>query len=760
MSYRTAPATHSGAPYDSSPAVPPTPDPLAAMSAALTPKRAVSYIRVSTREQAERAGTEEGFSIPAQREANKKKAASMGALVVKEFVDRGESARSANRPELQKMLAYLRQAGDVDYVIVHKLDRLARNRADDVEINQAFEDVGVRLVSTSENIDQTPGGVLLHGIMSSIAEFYSRNLASEVIKGMGEKARSGGTIGKAPLGYRNVRGRDAQGREIRTVELDPDRAPLMRLAFTEYATGKWTVARLADHLAGLGLDLPATPNRPAKPITKGRLHTLLRHPYYRGVVTFQGVEYPGQHQALADPVTWHEVQDILDSHRNGERQRIHNHHLKTTVVCGQCGSRLLVQNAKNGRGVVYPYFVCSRRHRKHDCAFRAVLIEQVETRMSDLYHRIHLTHEDREAVERHLLVELDRIETDKARDVRSLTTRRTNIEDQRRQLLHAHYNGAIPLDLLKTEQDRLARELATIQHRLDSYHADATLVRQHLTQALDLLEDCHRLYTAAPKHLKKLLNTVFFDHVLVNPDTDEHGNLVPPRSNQPPQDTKDKRNSSEEERSARDPSAEPSGLDETDEMEQTEETEDMSAPAPAPIRTYDQDSQTSTVAFLHPPFDQLASPGLRRAARLSQPGPRPGDGPAKDGGGDGDGNGERQSDLAISQRKTPTLKGGRTTPSEIAPRPTPQGAGSCKSVVVREKGLEPSRPKAPEPKSGASTNSATHAAPPAYPVRRSAAASPGAPAGPAGAPRVASLPDPGGRECPLYLPPPAIPARR
>lgn len=68
----------------------------------------------------------------------------------------GEPARSANRPELQKMLAYLRQAGDVDYVIVHKLDRLARNRADDVEINRAFEDVGVRLVSTSENIDQTP----------------------------------------------------------------------------------------------------------------------------------------------------------------------------------------------------------------------------------------------------------------------------------------------------------------------------------------------------------------------------------------------------------------------------------------------------------------------------------------------------------------------------------------------------------------------------------------------------------------------------
>ena len=173
------------------------PDPFTPVAAQLTPKRAVSYIRVSTREQAQRGGSEEGFSLPAQREANKRKAQSMGALVVKEFADRGESARSANRPELQKMLAYLKEDGGIDYVIVHKLDRLARNRADDVEINRAFEEAGVRLVSTSENIDQTPGGMLLHGIMSSIAEFYSRNLANEVIKGMGEKARNGGTLGKA-----------------------------------------------------------------------------------------------------------------------------------------------------------------------------------------------------------------------------------------------------------------------------------------------------------------------------------------------------------------------------------------------------------------------------------------------------------------------------------------------------------------------------------------------------------------------------------
>ncbi len=504
------------------------PDPFTAMAAQLTPKRAVSYIRVSTREQAQRGGSEEGFSLPAQREANKCKAQSMGALVVKEFADRGESARSANRPELQKMLAYLKEDGGIDYVIVHKLDRLARNRADDVEINRAFEEAGVRLVSTSENIDQTPGGMLLHGIMSSIAEFYSRNLANEVIKGMGEKARNGGTLGKAPLGYINVRARDENGREVRTIALDEERAPLIRLAFTEYATGQWTTKRLAAHLHDRGLTTVPTARKPAKAVSGAQLHRMLRHPYYKGVISFQGVEYPGAHEPLVDEETWSQVQAVLDSHRFGERERQHNHHLKTTVNCGLCGARLLVQNTRNSKGDLYPYFVCARRCRLHDCAFSAVLIDVVEDRMSDLYRAIELSAEDRTQIEHYLHDELAQIEGDKAKAVRSLTTRRTNIEDRRRRLLHAHYEGAVPLDLLKEEQAELSTELNQIERQLAAYQADAAEVRQHLTQALDLLEDCHRLYTAAPAHLKKLLNQVFFQRVLVNPAVDEDGRVILP----------------------------------------------------------------------------------------------------------------------------------------------------------------------------------------------------------------------------------------
>ena len=498
-----------------------TTDPFAAMAASLTPKRAVSYLRVSTREQAQRSGATEGFSIPAQREANKKKAMTLGALIVKEFVDRGESARSANRPELQKMLHYLQDAGDIDYCIVHKLDRLARNRADDVDINRILDQTSTRLISTTENIDQTPGGILLHGIMSSIAEFYSRNLASEVVKGLSQKARAGGTIGRAPLGYLNKQGRDEQGREARWVDIDPVRGPLITQAFTEYATDRWTLSTLTNHLTAQGLTTVPTPSRPSHPLGHNKLLAILRNPYYRGIVTYQGVQYPGKHQPLIDDATWQRVQTILNQHRHGERQRIHNHHLKTTIRCGQCGGRLIIHHAKARNGQIYPYFVCSYRQRhRTECSFKAVLIDEVDIAIADLYHYIHITPEDRRAIEKYLRIELDHIYTRQHTHTQKLTTQARKLKTQQAKLLEAHYADAIPLDLLKTEQARLTRELDQITRELATLTADRERVEQHLTEALALLEHCHRLYTHpdTPPSLKKLLNTIFFTEILINPD--------------------------------------------------------------------------------------------------------------------------------------------------------------------------------------------------------------------------------------------------
>jgi site-specific DNA recombinase len=86
-----------------------------------------------------------------------------------------------------------------DYVIVHKIDRLARNREDDIAINLLLRKYGVKLVSCMENVDETPQGKLLYGLLAEIAQFYSGNLAQEVMKGLVRKAEEGGT---PPFGRR------------------------------------------------------------------------------------------------------------------------------------------------------------------------------------------------------------------------------------------------------------------------------------------------------------------------------------------------------------------------------------------------------------------------------------------------------------------------------------------------------------------------------------------------------------------------------
>ncbi len=488
---------------------------------------AVIYLRVSSKEQAEKGGEAEGFSIPAQREGCKRKAASLSAAVIEEFVERGESAKTADRPELQRLLEFVAEH-PVKYVIVHKVDRLARNRADDVAINLALKQAGAELVSVSENIDQTPSGLLLHGIMSSIAEFYSRNLATEVIKGCMQKAKNGGTPGRAPIGYLNVR-QIVNGREARTIEIDPVRGPLMRWAFETYATGDWTIRRLLAELTSRGLTTPPGPNTPGKPLVVSHLHTLLRHPYYMGMVRYRGAIYPGKHEQLVTPQTWHEVQKLLTAkHLSGEKQREHPHYLRGSIYCGQCGSRLIVCHAK-GRGGTYPYFICIGRQRdKTSCKQRAIRIEEAEEAIAAHYTTVQLPEEEVTRLRDFLSEELSKLRTDATRERTTQERRLRKLEGERKKLLDAHYADSIPLDLLKSEQTRIAAEVAAIEGRLVAVEGDFKAAETNMRRALARAGDCEAAYREASGTVRRHFNLAFFKRLLIDDDCAVTGELAEP----------------------------------------------------------------------------------------------------------------------------------------------------------------------------------------------------------------------------------------
>ena len=327
-------------------------------------KRAVIYLRVSSDQQVERGYGDEGYSVPAQREACTRKAAELGATVVAEYVDLAKSAKTKNRPRFMEMIADIERDRDIDYVVVHKLNRFARKAMDDSVIDYRLSEAGAQLASVLEHIDATPSGKLNHRIHAAFAEYENENLAAEIRKGQIQKHLAGGTPFTAPVGYKHSPV-EFEGRLINSIVIDKDRAPLVQLAFDLYDTGEYPITRLRDTLEEHGLTSRPSRRRTSKPLSRNGLHTMLRNPYYIGIVVYMGKRVQGRHPKLVDERVFDRVQARLEAQRAaGDRPRKHQHYLKGSLTCDQCGARL-IYGQHTGGGGVYEYFSCVRRRARN-----------------------------------------------------------------------------------------------------------------------------------------------------------------------------------------------------------------------------------------------------------------------------------------------------------------------------------------------------------------------------------------------------------
>jgi site-specific DNA recombinase len=473
-------------------------------------KRAVVYIRVSTKDQARRDGNPEGYSLPTQRRDCEARAASLGAVVVDEYIDKDTGTRTDKRPRMMALLERVHTQRDIDYVIVFKLDRWARNAREDLVNDYLLEQAGAELVSCSEHIDRTNAGRMSHIFLAGINEYQSRNSGDEIKRKTLQKVMDGGTPGPARLGYMNV-GEGAR----RWVEADQDRAPLITWAFETYATGEWSEVALLEELTARGLRSRGGPNTPSKPLSLSQMNRILRSPYYKGIVVYNGVEYQGKHEPLVDDDTWQQVQDMLASKRRGEKQREHHHYLKGTIYCGHCGSRLCVTYAK-GRGGVYPYYFCvGRQQKRTTCMLKYRPIAVVEEQIEDHYAFVQLTAQGLTETGQAVLAELEHQQAMQAAERQHQATRLRQLDDERTKLLHAHYAGAVPLDLLKSEQQRIADEIATVKGRLAAAHACLDQMKATVNHAVREAENCHRAYVDSSPEGRRLMNQAFFNRVLV-----------------------------------------------------------------------------------------------------------------------------------------------------------------------------------------------------------------------------------------------------
>ena len=165
----------------------------------LTP--AALYARVSSDRQ------DVGLSVAAQLRALRDYAKNNGYSVAREYVDEAESGRIADRPQFRNMIDEGGKAtAPFQVFLVWKFSRFTRKGEQAVAFKSMLRRKGIRVVSITEHADDSPTGKLMEPIIESVDEFYSENLAQEVVRGMREAASRGYFLAsRAPFGYRRIK---------------------------------------------------------------------------------------------------------------------------------------------------------------------------------------------------------------------------------------------------------------------------------------------------------------------------------------------------------------------------------------------------------------------------------------------------------------------------------------------------------------------------------------------------------------------------
>lgn len=417
-------------------------------------KKAVAYGRFSTDMQREE-------SIDAQFRAIREYCERNNITLLKTYADEGISGTTDNRPAFQEMITDSK-LGLFDYVVVHKLDRFARNRYDSAIYKKELEGSNIRVISVLENLDDSPESLILESVLEGMSEYYSKNLSREVKKGMKENALkcqfNGGT---PPLGF------DID--ENKLYIINEYEAEAIKIIFEMYTKG-YSYGDINIKLNQLGYK-----TKKGNEFGKNSLYEILGNEKYCGTYVYSKEDYNGfsgkrnnhKHKDRSDMIIIEdgipaiiskEMFQLAQEKREKNRQGALGNRAKRVyllsglVFCGECGSPMNGHSRKNYKyGYLYNYYICTG-YRNHICKVKSIRADKLEEQVLACFDDILFTKPNKEII---IDAAIDKIQSkDEAIDGNKINSEITEIDTQINNVVSAILNG-IQSESLKAKLEEL-----------------------------------------------------------------------------------------------------------------------------------------------------------------------------------------------------------------------------------------------------------------------------------------------------------------
>lgn len=423
------------------------------------------------------------MSLPEQKSAIERFAAQFGLNVATWFEER-ETAAKRGRPVWNVMLKELRK-GTFQGVVIHKIDRSARNLRDWADLGELI-DQGIEVRFANESLDmQSRGGRLSADIQAVVAADYIRNLREEAKKGLYGRLKQGFYPWRAPIGYL-----DNGSAKPKTV--DPVKGPLIRQAFALYATGQWSIPRLVEEMERRGLR-----NLGGGNVTKNGMHTILRNPFYTGLmrIIVAGETCEGNHEALISRSQFQRVQDILHG-RVGTRVVVNDFLFRRTIKCGNCGYSLIGERQK---GIVY--------YRCHKPTCRKILIREdaFAAALDEQLKAIEFSEGEKAYLRDRLQALRSSWAEDRQNVINAAMLRIEKVTERLNRLTDAYLDQALDKAMFEERKASLLGERMALEAKIQEYEGNRRSLPEEIEKCVELAGNANCLYRNASVEKKRRL---------------------------------------------------------------------------------------------------------------------------------------------------------------------------------------------------------------------------------------------------------------